>query len=101
MGMPLPPGMFAVIKKRHGSHGTLRDMCIFGKKFKAEEALRVGLVDKILKEKENGLEKAVEEAEKLAKFGENKDNFKKLKDEMYKEVVDCCYNKQHTVGVRG
>ena len=51
MGMPLPPGMFAVIKKRHGSHGTLRDMCIFGKKFKAEEALRVGLIDRILKEK--------------------------------------------------
>ena len=38
-GLPLPPGMMAVIKKKHTNHQSLRDMTLFGKKFTAEEAL--------------------------------------------------------------
>ena len=62
--------------------------------------MKEGLIDKIIPGN-NALEKTIEDAEKLAKYGENKPNFKKLKDEMYKDVVDSSYNKQHSVGVRG
>jgi len=36
IGLPLPPGMFAVIKKKHTNYQSLRDMCLMGKKFTAE-----------------------------------------------------------------
>jgi len=36
IGLPLPPGMLAVIKRKHRDYKTLRDMCLFGKKYTAE-----------------------------------------------------------------
>lgn len=39
--------MLAVIKKKHNSYKTLREMCLFGKKFSAEEALESGMIDGI------------------------------------------------------
>jgi enoyl-CoA hydratase/carnithine racemase len=35
IGLPLPPGMFAVIKKKHTNYQSLRDMCLMGRKFTA------------------------------------------------------------------
>ena len=36
IGMHLPPGMLAVIKKKHNDFKSLRDMCLLGKKYSAE-----------------------------------------------------------------
>jgi enoyl-CoA hydratase/carnithine racemase len=33
IGLPLPPGMNAVIKRKHTNSITFRDMTLFGKKF--------------------------------------------------------------------
>lgn len=33
IGLPLPPGMNAIIKRKHPNHSTFRDMTLFGKKF--------------------------------------------------------------------
>ena len=40
--------MLAVIKKKHNDYKSLRDMCLFGKKFSSEEALKYGMIDGIL-----------------------------------------------------
>jgi hypothetical protein len=45
--MPFPPGMMAVIKKRHAFTSTLRDMVIFSQQFSAEKALEGKLIDGI------------------------------------------------------
>ena len=46
--MHLPPGMLAVIKKKHNGYKSLRDMCLFGKKYSAEQALQLGMIDGII-----------------------------------------------------
>lgn len=51
IGLPLPPGMLAVIKKKHRDYKTLRQMCLFGKKFTSEEALKEGMIDGIIPSK--------------------------------------------------
>ncbi len=35
-GLPLPPGMFAAIAKKHSRGNTLRDMTLFARKFTSE-----------------------------------------------------------------
>ncbi len=40
--------MLAVIKRKHKDYKTLRDMCLFGKKYSAEEALKEGFIDGII-----------------------------------------------------
>ncbi len=47
-----PPGMMAVIRKRHAFPDVLREMVIFSKQFSAEEALAGRLIDGIWKEEE-------------------------------------------------
>ena len=39
-------------------------------------------------------------AESLAKFGADRVNFKKLKEELYKTTLDACFNKGLSVGIR-
>lgn len=46
-------------------------------------------------------EETLKFAESQAKFGVNKANFKKLKEEMNKNTIDCCFNKGQAVGVKG
>lgn len=48
--MPFPPGMMAVIRKRHAYVGTMRDMVLFSKQFSAEMALEGKLIDGIWSE---------------------------------------------------
>lgn len=33
IGLPLPPGMNAVIKRKHSNYQSFRDMTLFGRKF--------------------------------------------------------------------
>ena len=40
-------------------------------------------------------------AEEIAKFGIDKENFKKLKDEANINAINCCFNKGYAVGVKG
>lgn len=89
-----------MIKKKHNDFKTLRDMCLYGKKFTSEEALKFGMIDGILP---TGtiLKEIGEKAEKLSSYGGNKENFKKLKSELYKDVIECCFNRQHAVGAIG
>jgi hypothetical protein len=41
--------MFSVIKKKHNTFQSLRDMTLFGKKFTAKEALDCKIIDQIYK----------------------------------------------------
>ena len=40
-------------------------------------------------------------ANTAADYGNNRVNFKKLKSELHKEIIDHCFNKQHAVGSIG
>ena len=40
--------MHEVIKRKHNSHQSLRDMALCGKKFSEKEALSLGLIDGIV-----------------------------------------------------
>jgi len=37
----------------------------------------------------------------MSHLGENKVNMKKIKSELYRDVVEACYNKQHATGTVG
>ena len=63
--------MMEVIKKKHNDFKTLRDMCLFGKKFTSEEALKFGMIDGILPSGKI-LKEIGEEAERLSNYGANK-----------------------------
>ncbi len=88
-----PPGMLSLIRKRHAYPSALRDMIIFSKQFQAAEALENRFIDGILKETE-----AVATLQTLAAeaafLGDNKENMGKIKCELHKDVVECCFNKQ-------
>jgi enoyl-CoA hydratase/carnithine racemase len=71
IGLPLPPGMMSVIKKKHNDYKTLRDMCLYGKKFTSEEALKFGMIDGIFPIG-TILKEIGEKAEKLSSYGANK-----------------------------
>lgn len=76
--MFFPPGMIAVIKKRHAFPHIMRDMLIFAKEFDAEEALKWNLIDGIWSEQE-ALEAINEKASDLSEYGYNKANMKLIK----------------------
>jgi Delta3-Delta2-enoyl-CoA isomerase len=50
--MHFPPGMLAVVRKRHPYPHVLRDMIVYAKEFQATEALEGHLIDGIWKEEE-------------------------------------------------
>lgn len=99
LGLPLPPGMNAVVQRRMHHPRDVRDMVLYAKKFSAEEGIKVGFVDSIIKD--NPLESIHKIAQARAPFSQNRSNFKKLKEEMNKTAIDCCFNRQHAGGVRG
>ncbi|EGR30182.1 hypothetical protein IMG5_138860 [Ichthyophthirius multifiliis] len=99
LGMYLPPGMNAVLQDKIQDKNAFRDLVLLAKKFESKEAFQKGLVDKIV-DPEQLFEECVQFAESVSKFGVNKENFKKLKEEMNKNAIDCCFNKGHAVGVR-
>jgi Delta3-Delta2-enoyl-CoA isomerase len=91
--MFFPPGMLSIVRKRHPYPSVLRDMVVFAKEFSPEEALQHTLIDGIWSEGE-ALEKAQARAEELSEYGDNKDNMRKIKSELYRNVTECCFNKQ-------
>jgi enoyl-CoA hydratase/carnithine racemase len=78
MGLPLPPGMNAVVQRRMHHPRDVRDMVLYAKKFSAEEGLKIGFVDSIIKE--NPLTTMHKIAEARAAYSAHRDNFKKLKE---------------------
>lgn len=74
-------------------------MILTAKRYDGPTALKSGLVDDI-EEPEKLLEKGMKMAEGLKKFGSDRKNFKKLKEELYKGILDACYNKGLSVGIR-
>ena len=48
IGLPLPPGMNAVIKRKHSNPLTFRDMTLFGRKYTEKEALENKMIDGIV-----------------------------------------------------
>lgn len=99
-GMYLPPGMMAVFKKRHSLPGSFRDMVMISKQFSGEEALAAKFIDGQFKEEE-AVSSIHALANDLSYLGENKTNMKKIKTEMYRDVVDACFNRQHATGTVG
>lgn len=75
-------------------------MTLFAKKFSAEDAFQNKIIDKIIESK-SILKETFDLANTAADYGNNRVNFKKLKSELHKEVIDHCFNKQHAVGSIG
>ena len=55
------------------------------------------MIDGIVKD----LKVVVEKAKEIASYGKNRVNFKKLKAESKKSVIDACFNQQYGIGVVG
>lgn len=68
---------------------------LIGKKFSPEEALKAGIVDKIVPQKEMVAE-ARKLAEELAPKGDVRDAYGQMKSEIYYRELDLCTN----VGLR-
>ncbi|EAR85087.1 enoyl-CoA hydratase/isomerase (macronuclear) [Tetrahymena thermophila SB210] len=97
--MPLPPGMNAVIQEKISDKDAFRELVLQAKRFEAKEAFERKMVNKIFPP-EKLFEETLKFAESQTKFGVDKPNFRKLKEEMNKTAIDCCFNKGHGVGVR-
>ncbi len=91
--MHFPPGMMAVIKKRHPFPSGLRDMVVFSREFSAPEALEYKFIDGILKEEE-AVSWIHEKAAEVSYLGQNKENMRKIKSELHKEVLESCFRQQ-------
>lgn len=91
--MPFPPGMMAVIKKRHAYANTVRDMVLYSKQFSAEMALEGKLIDGIWNEEE-AVKKIHALGSEMSQYGDNKENLRKIKSELYKDVIRDCFNNQ-------
>ncbi len=89
--------MNTVIKRKHTNSITFRDMTLFGKKFTEKELLENRMIDGIV----HDLKPVIEKAKQLSKYASNRSNFRNLKAENNKEIVDACFNKQHAVGSIG
>ena len=98
--MYFPPGMLAVIKKKHSLPTSLRDMAILSQQFSAQRALEDKIIDGIWKEQQ-AVKNVHSLAQQMSHLGENKVNMKKIKSELYRDVVEACYNKQHATGTVG
>jgi enoyl-CoA hydratase/carnithine racemase len=98
--MYFPPGMLAVVKKKHNHHISLRDMAVLSQQFSAERALEDKIIDGIWKEEE-AVKKVHTLAQDVSHLGENKVNMKKIKSELHREVIDACFNRQHGTGMVG
>ena len=78
---------------------TARDLILTAKRYDGPSALKAGLVDAIA-DPEELFEKGMKMAAELSKFGLDRKNFKKLKEELYKTTIDHCFNKGLSVGIR-
>jgi enoyl-CoA hydratase/carnithine racemase len=66
---------------------TLRDAILLGKRFTANEALTLRMIDLVVKESQV-LSESIKIAEKWASKAEDKKNFKQLKLELYRDPYD-------------
>lgn len=55
------------------------------------------MIDEIVKD----LAPVIEKAQGVASYATNRTNFKNLKAENNKQLIDACFNKQHAVGAVG
>ena len=76
--MPFPPGMMAVIKKRHAYASTVRDMVLYSKQFSAEMALEGKLIDGVWSEEE-AVKNIHALGSEMSQYGDNKENLRKIK----------------------
>ncbi len=83
LGMPLRPGMNAIVKGRLPK-ATFHQAIVTGKRFNAEEALAGGIVDSTATEADV-LPKAIELAQTYA--GKNRASLRALKEEGYKNEL--------------
>ena len=90
LGTPAPTGIFEAIRKKHRKSSTYRDMMLFGQKFNEEQLLKEKIIDGVVA----SLNPVMEKAEQLTTFGYNKPNFKRIKEELNKVVIDASFNKQ-------
>ena len=90
LGTPAPSGIFEAVRKKHRKSSTYRDMMLFGQKFSEEQLLKEKIIDGVV----GDLGAVVEKAEQLASFGYNKSNFKRIKAELNKGVIDASFNRQ-------
>lgn len=85
MGVPIPPGMFSVLKAKI-PFSQLKDMVFMAKKYTSQMALDNGLIDWQVDTAQH-LDHTITKSQQLGVFGQNFDNLTNIKEELYKEVL--------------
>ncbi len=100
IAMYLPPGMNAVCQCKL-TPSVYRDMALIAKRFDVGvDGIKHGLADLLVSEAEL-LSKTIQMGLSLSKYGVDKENYQRIKEEMHKNAIDCCLNKQMAPGVAG
>lgn len=89
--MYLPPGMNAVCQCKL-TPSVHRDLVLVARRFDlATEGVKNGIVDDVADETQL-VELTLKKALEVSKYGVDKENFRKIKEEVYKTAIDACCN---------
>ena len=86
-GKNMPGGIRTLLRTKM-TPNTLRTAVLTGKKYSCAEALAAGIVDEMVAERAQLRPRCLAYARKLSKLAHNRPNYKRLKHDLYYEVVD-------------
>ena len=86
LGMPIPPGMLILIRDKV-TYSVLRQLALFGHKFKPKESLAAGLLDKICPN-EKLLAECIEMVAPFVEKSSAREAFSQIKGVMNRRGID-------------
>ncbi|CAK66631.1 unnamed protein product (macronuclear) [Paramecium tetraurelia] len=97
IGMYLPPGMNAVCQCKL-TPSVHRDLCLLARRYDlGSEGLQYQMVDGLATE-DKIVEASIQKALAVAKYGQDKENFTKIKEEMHRDAIKACFSRQMAPG---
>merc|ERR1712087_107530 len=87
LGKNLPMGIRTLLRTKMTAK-ALRTSVLTGKKYSCAEAVEAGIIDEMVQGREQLMPRGVAFARELCKFAHNRPNYKRLKYDLYYEVVE-------------
>lgn len=87
MGMNMPVGIRTLLRIKM-SPTALRTAVLTGKKFTCKEAFEAKIIDEVVMERSDLMNRGIEFAETLSKLSHNRPNYRRLKYDLYYEIVE-------------
>ena len=87
LGMNLPVGIRTLLRIKM-TPTALRTAVLTGKKYSCKEALEAKIVDEMVMKRADLMERGIGFAEALSKLSHNRPNYKRLKYDLYYEIVE-------------